>query len=69
MPTVFEAPEINWAAIAPMLVVMAGGLIGIVVEAFVPRRLLDPRINYLALPLFQYSLTSLGRGRPLEIGR
>lgn len=38
MPTVFEAPEINWAAIAPMLVVMAGGLIGIVVEAFVPRR-------------------------------
>ena len=38
MPTVFEAPEINWAAIAPLLVVMAGGLIGIVVEAFVPRR-------------------------------
>ena len=38
MPIVFEAPEINWAAIAPMLVVMAGGLIGIVVEAFVPRR-------------------------------
>jgi NADH-quinone oxidoreductase subunit N len=38
MPTVFEAPEINWAAIAPMLAIMAGGLIGILIEAFVPRR-------------------------------
>ena len=37
MPTVFEAVQINWAAISPMLLVIAGGLIGIVVEAFVPR--------------------------------
>lgn len=37
MPTVFEAVQINWAAISPMLLVIAGGLIGVVVEAFVPR--------------------------------
>jgi NADH-quinone oxidoreductase subunit N len=38
MPTVFEPVEINWAAIAPMLFVIGGGLVGVVVEAFVPRR-------------------------------
>ena len=37
MPTVFEAVEINWAAIAPMLIVITGALLGVVVEAFVPR--------------------------------
>ena len=38
MPVVFEAAQIDWAAIAPMLFVIAGGLVGVVVEAFVPRR-------------------------------
>lgn len=38
MPTVFEAVEINWAAIAPMLVIVAAGLLGVLVEAIVPRR-------------------------------
>ncbi|MDO5502013.1 MAG: NADH-quinone oxidoreductase subunit NuoN [Actinomycetia bacterium] len=34
----FQAPDINWSALAPMLIVMAGGLIGVLIEAFVPRR-------------------------------
>lgn len=34
---VFVAPEIHLAAISPLLIVMVGGLIGILVEAFVPQ--------------------------------
>jgi len=34
----FESPQINYGAIAPMVIVIAGALIGILVEAFVPRR-------------------------------
>ena len=34
----FVAPEIHWGAISPLLIVMAGGLLGIVIEAFVPQR-------------------------------
>ena len=35
---VFEAPDIHWAALSPMLIVMVGGLLGMVAEAFVPQR-------------------------------
>ena len=34
----FSAVDVDYAAIAPMLVVVAGALIGVVVEAFAPRR-------------------------------
>ena len=34
----FSAVDVDYAAIAPMLIVVAGALIGVVVEAFAPRR-------------------------------
>jgi NADH-quinone oxidoreductase subunit N len=34
----FTAPEIDWAAVAPVLVVLAAGVVGVLVEAFVPAR-------------------------------
>ena len=37
MPTEFTAVSINYAAIAPMLVVVGGALVGVLVEAFLPR--------------------------------
>jgi NADH-quinone oxidoreductase subunit N len=37
-PEFFEAVDIDYAAVAPMLIVVAGALIGVLVEAFAPRR-------------------------------
>ena len=34
----FEAPEIPWASLAPVVVVLGAGVVGVLVEAFVPRR-------------------------------
>jgi NADH-quinone oxidoreductase subunit N len=34
----FSAVDVDYAAIAPMLIVVAGALIGVVIEAFAPRR-------------------------------
>jgi NADH-quinone oxidoreductase subunit N len=38
VPTAFSAPDVDYGGIAPMLVVVAGALIGVLVEAFAPRR-------------------------------
>ena len=38
VPTAYTPPEIDWAAISPLVIVMAAGLLGVLVEAFVPRR-------------------------------
>jgi NADH-quinone oxidoreductase subunit N len=37
MPAAFEAVQVSYAAVAPMLVVVAGALVGVLVEAFAPR--------------------------------
>jgi NADH-quinone oxidoreductase subunit N len=37
MPAAFEAVQISYAAVAPMLIVVAGALVGTLVEAFAPR--------------------------------
>lgn len=37
VPAVFEAVKVDYAAIAPMLVVVGGALIGVLVEAVAPR--------------------------------
>jgi NADH-quinone oxidoreductase subunit N len=37
MPAAFEAVQVNYAAVAPMLVVAGGALVGVLVEAFAPR--------------------------------
>ncbi|MBM6404922.1 NADH-quinone oxidoreductase subunit NuoN [Phycicoccus sp. CSK15P-2] len=39
MPTAFEQVSVDYLAIAPMLVVVAGALVGVLVEAFAPRAL------------------------------
>ncbi|RPF22952.1 NADH-quinone oxidoreductase subunit NuoN [Myceligenerans xiligouense] len=36
--TAFAAPEIEWAALAPLLIVLGTGVVGVLVEAFVPDR-------------------------------
>ena len=37
LPTAFEPVAVGYASVAPMLVVVAGALVGVVVEAFAPR--------------------------------
>ena len=37
LPAEFQVAEVDYAAIAPMLVVFGGAIIGVLVEAFAPR--------------------------------
>lgn len=37
MPAVFQAVTVDYVAVAPMLIVVAGALVGVLVEAFAPR--------------------------------
>src|SRR5687767_9472386 len=39
LPAAFQPADVDYGAIAPMLIVIAGALIGVLIEAFVPRRL------------------------------
>ncbi len=41
-PAEFQAVDVDYAAIAPMLIVALGALVGVVVEAFAPRRRRHP---------------------------
>ena len=45
----FTPPQIDWAQLSPILIVLSAGVIGVLVEAFVPRRL--RRVVHLALAL------------------
>lgn len=54
VPTPFEAPDVNWAAISPLVIVMAAGLVGVVIEAFVPVR----RRNAIQVPLALVSIVA-----------
>lgn len=38
VPTAFEAVEISYWALSPMIVLLVGGFVGVLVEAFAPRR-------------------------------
>ena len=38
LATAFKPADVDYSAIAPMLIVIAGALIGVLVEAFAPRR-------------------------------
>jgi NADH-quinone oxidoreductase subunit N len=38
VPAAFKAADVSYGAIAPMLIVIAGALVGVLVEAFAPRR-------------------------------
>jgi NADH-quinone oxidoreductase subunit N len=48
MPAAFEAVQINYAAVAPMLVVVAGALVGVLIDAFAPRERRQPIQAWLA---------------------
>lgn len=37
LPTAFEAPQISYWALSPMIVLLVGAFVGVLVEAFVPR--------------------------------
>ena len=39
LPTAFEAVTVEYAAVAPMLIVVGAALVGVLVEAFAPRQL------------------------------
>ena len=40
--TEFVAPQVQWSQLVPVLVVLGAGVVGVLVEAFVPRRLRRP---------------------------
>ena len=45
----FEAPEIDWLALAPLIVVLGAGVVGVLVEAFVPAK--ARRVTQIVLTL------------------
>ncbi|MEU4388392.1 NADH-quinone oxidoreductase subunit NuoN [Promicromonospora sp. NPDC023805] len=47
--TEFVAPEIDWLALAPLLVVLGAGVVGVLVEAFVPAK--ARRVTQIVLTL------------------
>ena len=34
----FQAPEVHWLSLAPILIVLGGAVLGILVEAFAPAK-------------------------------
>ncbi|WP_353952751.1 NADH-quinone oxidoreductase subunit NuoN [Knoellia sp. S7-12] len=38
LPTAFEAVQVNYGAVAPMLIIVGAALVGVLVEAFAPRQ-------------------------------
>ncbi|WP_407319036.1 NADH-quinone oxidoreductase subunit NuoN [Isoptericola halotolerans] len=55
----FEAPEIDWAVLSPVLVVLAAGVIGVLIEAFVPDRVRRTTQVVLTLAALAGSLTAV----------
>ena len=53
----FELPPIDYAALAPILIMMSAAVLGVLVEAFVPRRLRHPVQLPLALLAVLAALT------------
>ncbi|HEX5510624.1 MAG TPA: NADH-quinone oxidoreductase subunit NuoN [Actinomycetales bacterium] len=55
----FQAPEIDWGALAPMIAVLGAGVLGVVLEALLPRRLRNTAQVVLALAALVASLVLL----------
>ncbi|WP_277208321.1 NADH-quinone oxidoreductase subunit NuoN [Isoptericola croceus] len=55
----FEAPVIDWAVLMPVLVVLAAGVVGVLIEAFVPDRGRRPTQIVLTLAALVASLVSV----------
>lgn len=56
---VFTAPEISWAALAPLLILFGAGVIGVLLEAFVPRGKRRAPQAILALVAFAAALVAV----------
>ena len=59
MNAAFEAPEVAWAPMVPLLLVLGAGVIGILVEAFAPRTARRPVQLGLALVAIAGALVSI----------
>ncbi|AEG43383.1 NADH-quinone oxidoreductase subunit NuoN [Isoptericola variabilis] len=57
--TDFTAPEIDWAVVAPVLVVLGAGVLGVLLEAFVPARARRTTQIVLTLAALVGSLVSI----------
>jgi NADH-quinone oxidoreductase subunit N len=57
----FVAPDVAWGAMLPVLVVLGAGVVGILVEAFVPRSLRRPTQLTLALLALAGALVAVAR--------
>ncbi|MGF0115684.1 NADH-quinone oxidoreductase subunit NuoN [Promicromonospora sp. Marseille-Q5078] len=56
----FVAPPIDWAAVSPVLIVLAAGVLGVLLEAFVPDRARRATQLTLALAALAGSLVAVG---------
>ena len=56
----FTAPTIDWAAVSPVLIVLAAGVVGVLVEAFVPARARRVTQVVLTLAALAGSLVAVG---------
>ncbi len=56
----FVAPVIDWAAVSPVLVVLAAGVLGVLLEAFLPDRVRRPTQLVLALGALAGALVAVG---------
>jgi len=59
----FVAPTLNYTLLAPILIVLAGALIGVMVEAFAPRRSRSSSQLFITLATLALALASLIRAR------
>ncbi|GAA2734491.1 NADH-quinone oxidoreductase subunit NuoN [Pedococcus aerophilus] len=59
VPAAFQAADFNYGAIAPMLIVIGGALVGVLVEAFAPRRIRHTTQVALALATLLAALVVL----------
>ena len=57
----FVAPTFDYALLAPILIVLAGALVGVLLEAFAPRKSLSASQLFIALATLALSLASLIR--------
>ena len=45
----FQAPEVHWVSLAPILIVLGGAVLGVLVEAFAPAKARRPLVIGLSI--------------------
>jgi NADH-quinone oxidoreductase subunit N len=61
----FTAPVLNYGILAPILIVLGGALIGVLVEAFAPRKSRSSSQLFIAVFTLVIALASSCRGASL----